>query len=136
MGGGAKRPDNGLFYCPSSVKPQDSSQGYGMRQWGSHVASVRIPEDAELPLALIEHPSKFFLVADSAKQDAGGLIQWYTIQQGSQNNGVYLAHNHRANAVFADGHAEAADRSYFEAHHLLEPAIFRASDSCKVISPE
>lgn len=134
--GGVKRPDNRLFYCPSRAKPQDSSEGYGMRQWGAHVASVRVTEDAELPLALIEQPSRFFLLADSAKRGVGGLVQWYTIQQGSQNNGVFLAHHHRANAVFADGHAEAADRSYFETHHLLEPAIFRATDSCSVISPE
>lgn len=106
------------YYCPSLVPdgPLEvtSSHTYGMRAW----RGTKITLDYYLPMNIVDHPSRFFLLADSIS----GRTQWYTIQLGDgQSNAVHSRHNGRANTFFLDGHVEAAGKEYFESLIVQEP---------------
>lgn len=114
-----------IFYCPSFFPRRNADarrniragacETYGMRMWVPPGATSQDPSrEEEKPMALIENPSDFFLVADSVWIAEGWKCQGYGLVAGAAEQLIHLRHNGLANALFVDGHAEAKPRSYFE----------------------
>jgi len=91
---------------------------YGMRDWvrsGEMIGSLTVR--VAKPVAVIEKPSDFFIVADSY-WDAWG-TQGYGISPGeTSQNRVRLSEKGVAGALFLDGHVEEKRAEYF--HSLGE----------------
>lgn len=114
-----------IFYCPSFF-PRNNAEArrniragacetYGMRMWVPPGAGSSDPSrEEEKPMALIDNPSDFFLVADSVWLAEGWKCQGYGLIAGAAEQLIHLRHNGLANALFVDGHVEAKPRSYFE----------------------
>ena len=116
-----------VLFCPTFFpinnkqavhKPslKDASQTYGMRVWSQPGAKYS-SENTQIhkPLALIQNPADFFLVADSVWTSEGWFSQGYgiTAAKGESKQLIHLRHSKRANALFADGHVEQKPASYF-----------------------
>lgn len=113
-----------IFYCPSffprnsreATKPikNNASQAYGMRSWSMPGKSWGDDTSLHKPIAGVEKPSDFFIVADSVWLAAGWHSQGYGITPGSAGQYVHLRHEKFANALFLDGHVEAKPKEYFK----------------------
>lgn len=113
-----------VFLCPSffprtsreatKAVNSDASQAYGMRNWSK--PGVDWGDDTALhkPLAVVEEPGDFFIVADSVWLSPGWYSQGYGITPGSAGQFVHLRHAKMANALFLDGHVEPKPREYFK----------------------
>jgi len=126
--------DESVFLCPSFFprntsqlrRPPfevDASEAYGMRSWTVPDSPSYNTDDLQphKPLAVIENPADFFLVADSYWSASNWRSQGYTIHAARlgtpASNRIHLRHNGRANALFADGHIEAKEAEYFQNLH-------------------
>lgn len=115
------------FYCPSFFPRNDAEADrkvsvynatgphvYGMRKWvepGTGWLTSELEAGKRL-LSAIEDPADFFIVADSVWPSHRS--QGYAISPGLSEHAVHLRHSGMANALFADGHVEAKQGSYFE----------------------
>jgi prepilin-type N-terminal cleavage/methylation domain-containing protein/prepilin-type processing-associated H-X9-DG protein len=116
-----------VLFCPSFFpinneqaihKPflKDASQTYGMRVWSLPGRKYTADNtQVHKPLAAIQKPADFFLVADSVWTSEGWLSQGYgiTASKGVSKQLVHLRHAKLANTLFADGHVEQMPGSYF-----------------------
>lgn len=122
-----KYGDSDVCYCPAFPPrgPYDKSvenplrimHRFGLRTWTTSDGILN-DENTLLPLAAIENPSDFFLVADS--YFTLDQTQGYMIAPGLETWRVHLRHNNKAHALFADWHLEAKDRAYFEDLHTRQ----------------
>lgn len=128
--------DGDVLFCPSIEPTSMAASGrssllgiarshraeiYGMRNWLDPALSDEDPgqngENFNLitKLDVIEQPADFFLIADSFMTLFGNPGYQLGFNDTTRNWRLHLRHgNQTANAVFADGHATAEDRSYFE----------------------
>lgn len=114
-----------VFLCPSffprnsmeatkKVATTDAAQAYGMRSWTVPGTDWDGGTSKDKPLAAVEKPSQFFIVADSVWLAAGWYSQGYGITPGSAGQFVHLRHDRLANTLFLDGHVEPKAAEYFE----------------------
>ncbi len=92
----------------------DASQAYGMRSWAVPGADWDGGTSVDKPLAAVDKPSQFFIVADSVWLASGWYSQGYGITPGSAGQFVHLRHSRLANTLFLDGHVEPKAAEYFE----------------------
>jgi prepilin-type N-terminal cleavage/methylation domain-containing protein/prepilin-type processing-associated H-X9-DG protein len=103
------------------VKPDKTDPAY-IRNKCSWVGTATSSEFFGVRLSKIHRPTDYLLIGDTSANNglAGGFRDTghYFWQPGSFNSGggaqneegLWAAHNNRVNAVFADGHAESADK--------------------------
>ncbi len=114
-----------IFFCPSffprneSESKRDVKVGatdtYGLRMWVAPGSPWGKEREEPKRLSSISEPGDFFLVADSVWTAEGWKSQGYGLVPASTEQLVHLRHQHKANALFADGHVEAKPGEYFEA---------------------
>lgn len=119
--------DKSVFYDPrvpphgpegSDPKKQIENatpQTYGMRDWVSPGQSFSTGIRLAKPIVTVQHPSDFFIVADSYWVTWGTPGYGITPDAGTNpQNLVRLNERGMANALFLDGHVEEKSGEYFE----------------------
>lgn len=115
-----------VFICPGYYPYNSRTRGlnglmgtgrsYGMRIWGSPGDFAKRSQPR--PLTVIEHPSEFFLLADTYWKSLEG--QGYVVQPdpSDKNQFIHLRHRQRAHLFFADGSIRPVTRE--EVYRLSE----------------
>lgn len=110
-----------VAYCPSYYSDQyaaSKSRSYGLRAPHSSVATMptggTLPEHRHLRLESLSSASTYLHVADTHRQLGSGPGQWFQFYSqevatpGLNDPQLHARHSNAVNAVFADGHGEAA----------------------------
>lgn len=121
-----------VFFCPSwrprNMHEYENVLGrrwnqtaniYGMREWRlpgvSYSHGVFGGTGDSKRLSMIENPSEFWLLSDSALvTNPQNPLQGYQIRSTPNSNWrIHLRHQDRAHTFFVDGHVSAHDREFF-----------------------
>ncbi|HWL51950.1 MAG TPA: prepilin-type N-terminal cleavage/methylation domain-containing protein [Chthoniobacteraceae bacterium] len=127
-----------ILFCPSFFprnnkeakrKPaeKDATDTYGLRAWVPPGVTWKLANHRmHHPFKTIQNPADFFIVADSLWTADGWHSQGYSLAPDPKNEAnnkfIHLRHAGKANALFADGHVESKEATYFTTLHETQGA--------------